>query len=167
MKEYEHKISGIFADSGSAMSAMETVNQQIPVDIKTFLVKPDDAQLDRKLEPEVEGVKDELVSETLTGAGAGAVLGGAAVGLLGASGVALVVASPAIAVLWGLGYGSMLGGIAGAAKSLRLTDGDHASMVKDALANNCHVVVVHAKDATQAERVESVLNAIAQDTHSS
>jgi hypothetical protein len=69
------------------------------------------------------------------------------------------MAAPVAGPLIMMGYGAMLGSVAGAVRGARPQEGELAALVKDTLKAGNHVVIIHAADDASRQKVEGVINA--------
>ena len=164
MKQYEYKISALFADADKARQALERLNIEFSGGVEAFIVAPGDNHVDRKLEPETGAVKREILSGIFKGTALGLVAGLVAAVGLDLAGVSFVEASPFLSLAWIAFYAATIGGVFGGIHGMRVSDSTHVADVKDELASCRHVVVAHADDRALASRVESLLNEQALST---
>ncbi|MGB7930812.1 MAG: hypothetical protein WCH04_01070, partial [Gammaproteobacteria bacterium] len=68
------------------------------------------------------------------------------------------VSAPVVGPLMLLGYGAMIGGTVGALRGLKLSENMLTGLVKDALKEDYHVVVIHAASEEGQQRVQDVIN---------
>ena len=164
-EHYPCKVAAVYPDSATAEAAVHELNITDLGDIEVVRLEPGAHQVELAIEPEREQTRDTVVNDTVTasvvGTAAGAVLTGAAA--LGAP--ALFVSAPVVGPLVVLGYGAMIGGTVGAIRGLKLRENMLSGLVKDALKEGYHVVIIHAASEQGQQRVQDVINTtMAEDT---
>lgn len=157
-ERYPYSVAAVYPDSAAADAAVHDLNIDNPGDVEVVRLEPGTNQVDLAIEQEREQTRDTVVNDTVTGSAvgtaAGAVLSGAA-----ALGVpALFVSAPVVGPLMLLGYGALIGGTVGAIRGLRLRENLLSGLVKDALKEGYHVVIIHAASEEDQQRVQDVIN---------
>lgn len=114
MTQYQHHVSGIFADSDDAESALDELIELGLTRENLHIFKPPTAPLTAREKDNNQVLKTVLV-DTALGTAVGTGIGAIAEVALVAANVSLFVASPLIAPLAMLGWGAFLGGTVGAA----------------------------------------------------
>ncbi len=124
MKQYPHKLAGIFPDSTSLAQAEKLFHDAGFSKEQVNPVQAGEAvrEQEKKIEPESTGVRKEFVRDIAMGTGVGGV-GGA----IGAAGIglglpALYVSAPVVAPLMVIGYAATVGGLAGAIRGLHVKE---------------------------------------------
>ncbi len=157
-EHYPHKITAVYQDAVTATKAVRKLEGSDLGDVKVLQLSPDADNVDQAIEPEREAVRDSLVNDTLAGGAAGTAAGAVVSGAAAIIAPSLFIAAPVAGPLIVLGYGAMLGGIAGAIRGVRPREGELAALVKDALNGGYHVVMVHAVDEEARQKAEAVIN---------
>jgi hypothetical protein len=161
---FDYKLAAIFRNADDADAAKKRFLDAGFQAEQLMTLAPNHPSPDSQIEPEADATRDELIKDTLVGTGVGGAAGGVAAAGIAAWAPALFVPAPIVGPLVALGYGAMIGGIGGAVTGLRLEKTKLASMIKDALKDGWHVLLVHVEDTTEFRRAESLLNeTLAQD----
>lgn len=155
---YPHKVAAIYPGAAEAKAAVTALTDAKIGDIEIVQLTPGTEDPDIGIEPEADATRDTAVRDTLAGAATGTVVGAAAAGATALVATSLFVSAPVVATLMALGYGTLLGGIAGAIRGLRLREGMLAGVIKDALKAGHHVVVVHVANDAIRDQVDDVLS---------
>jgi len=158
-EHYPHKVAAVYPGAAEAEAAVMALSAANIGDIEIVQLAPGTEDPDIGIEPETDATRDTVVKDTLAGAATGTVAGAAAAGATALFASSLFISAPVVAPLIALGYGTMIGGIAGAIRGLRLREDMLASVVKDALKAGYHVVVVHVENDAIRDQVDDVLNA--------
>ncbi|MCA1804858.1 MAG: hypothetical protein LC646_05850 [Xanthomonadaceae bacterium] len=155
LEHYPYKVAAIYADAVSADVAVSMLEHSGLGDARITRLAPGQTGVDSAIEPEPVGTRNTLTKDTLTGgiAGAGALVAGAVTALT----PALFVSAPVVAPLIILGYGSLIGGTAGAVYGVRIRELALAGLVKDALKAGYHVVLVHSANEQIRARAQAVI----------
>lgn len=160
------KLAGVVGSRGDAEGMAAQVEAAVglgPAQVR--VLGPQDAapsqrdQFDRALEPEGRRILGSLLRTHAAGAVAGALLGLLLYAVLYASGQAMVVASPALALIAVVGFATTFGLLAAGLLALRP---DHTALMlrlRDELRSNRWAVVVHPLDAQQFDRARQALQA--------
>lgn len=156
-EQYPYKLAAIYADAASANAAVGMLEHAGLGDARIIRLMPGQPGVDSAIEPESAGTRNSLTMDTLTGGIAGAGAGALMVGAVTALTPALFVSAPVVAPLIILGYGSLIGGTAGAVHGVRLRELALAGLVKDALKAGYHVVMVHCANERIRERAQAVI----------
>lgn len=159
MERYLHKLLRVYPDRRTADAACFTLQRAgFPRD-QIAALDPVDSHLDAKVEPQSREVERSIVRDLLAGG---------AVGLIG--GVALTAAlelympdlfaiywwlGPAAIVVYGVTFGSALGGLLG----LNLPEGWLAAIARDDVARGAHGLVFHARNMREFRRAQGLLDA--------
>jgi len=155
--EYPHKLAGVYPDQEKARAARdELLDTGLPRK-QLRLIAAGDPNTDEKIDPESTATRDEMVKDTSVGAGAGTVAGAASAAGAEFLLPSLFISAPVVGGLIALGYGAALGGVAGAIYGMRMQEGMFASIVKDAVDDGNHVLVVHAHSEEEKEKAEKVM----------
>jgi hypothetical protein len=157
LEQYPYKVAAIYADAASADAAVSMLEDSGLGDARTIRLRPGQSGVDSAIEPESAGTRDTLTKDTLTGGIAGAGAGTLVAGAVTALTPALFVSAPVVAPLVILGYGSLIGGTAGAVHGVRLRELALAGLVKDALKAGYHVVLVHSGSEQIRDRAQAVI----------
>lgn len=151
---YPYKVAAVYPDTETAVDAVNALDAAALGDVRVFRLAQDAADdLDLSVEPEPGETGETTGRDTAAGSGVGAVAAGAAA----IAKPALFLSAPVIGPLIVLGYGALIGGVAGAVHGLRLHEKRLADLVKDALQAGCHVVIVHAPDRETELRVRNAI----------
>ncbi|MCW8874734.1 MAG: hypothetical protein OQK27_03195 [Gammaproteobacteria bacterium] len=156
-EQYPYKVAAIYADAESADAAVGMLEHAGLGDARIVRLRPGQAGIDSAIEPESVGTRDTVTVDTLTGGIAGAGAGALVAGAVTALTPALFVSAPVVAPLIILGYGTLIGGTAGAVRGVRLRELALAGLVKDALKAGYQVVLVHSASEQIRDRAQAVI----------
>lgn len=175
MNEYSHHVSGFFANREEAMHVRTALAARgVPAQRLQLYDTDNPPPSPAPLEDSNAVLKDVLVDGTI-GTAVGAGLGGLAQVALVATNVSLFIASPLLAPLmllgWGATIGGLLGATAGAVKSSEagsaagadVKQGWLSDLVRDAIASDQTVLVVHAQSESEAALAREVIQASVGD----
>lgn len=159
MRQYPHKLAGIFPDTTSLAQAEQLFVEAGFNREQVNRIQSDEAlrEQERKIESESNGVRNEFIRDISVGTGVGGV-GGA----LGAAGIglglpALYVSAPVVAPLMVIGYAATIGGLAGAVHGLHVKEDVLTSVTEDALNNGYPVLMVHTSDKRETEKAHDLM----------
>jgi len=156
---YPHKVTAVYPDAATAAEAIASLKGFGPGDFEVQQLAPGDSDIDLAIEPEPEAARDTTARDTLAGGAAGTLAGGAVSGASAIIAPSLFMAAPVAGPLIMMGYGAMLGSVAGAIRGARPKQGELAALVKDALKAGNYVVIIHVADDEARQKVEGVINA--------
>jgi hypothetical protein len=151
------KVAALYPDDRTASAAMKALDKAALEDVRVIGLAPDATNIDQAIAPETEAIRDSVARDTAAGGAAGIPAGAATAGMAAAMAPALFVSAPVVSALIVLGYGAMIGGVAGAIRGLRLRESLLAGLVKDALKAGCYVLIVHAFSKAAQQRAEAVI----------
>jgi len=164
MRQYPHKLAGIFPDSTSLAQAEKLFVEAGFSREQVNRIQTGEAlrEQEQKIESESSGVRNEFIRDISVGTGVGGV-GGA----IGAAGIglglpALYVSAPVVAPLMVIGYAATIGGLAGAVRGLHVKEDVLTSMVEDALHNDYPVLMVHTGDKRETEMAHELMQSTMQ-----
>ncbi|MFP3873567.1 MAG: hypothetical protein ACLFQT_01440 [Thiohalophilus sp.] len=164
MRQYPHKLAGIFPDTTSLDRAEQLFREAgFPGDQVNRIHSGETLrEQEQKIESESGGVRNEFIRDISMGTGIGGV-GGA----LGAAGIglglpALYVSAPVVAPLMVIGYAATIGGLAGAVHGLHVKEDVLTSVVEDALHNGYPVLMVHTSDKSETEKAHELMQSTMQ-----
>lgn len=157
LEQYPYKVAAIYADVASATVAVSMLEHCGLGDARIIRLRPGQPGVDSAIEPESVGTRNTLTMDVLTGGIAGAGVGVLMAGAVTALTPALFVSAPVVAPLIILGYGSLIGGTAGAIHGVRLRELALAGLLKDALKAGYHVVLVHSASEQIRARAQAVI----------
>jgi len=160
MEEQSHIVSGIYTSRAEAESVRDRLVERGLPRTQMNVVEAAPATGNAKMADDNEALKDVLVDGTI-GAAVGTGIGALAEVALVAANVTLFVASPLIAPLAMLGWGAVLGGVAGAAlgaeKPEQKREGKLSDLVLDAIRSGHVVLVAHARTEEEATLVREIV----------
>jgi len=176
MNDYSHHVSGFFANREEAQSVFTTlIARGVPRE-RLQLYDTDTPTLAPAPQEDSNAVLKNVLVDGTIGTAVGAGLGGLAQVALVATNVSLFIASPLLAPLmmlgWGASIGGLLGATAGAVKSADAStaesgadvkEGWLSDLVRDAIASNQTVLVVHAQTEQEAAIAREVIRASVGD----
>jgi hypothetical protein len=148
----------VYPHNAAAEAAIHDLNIENLGDIEVVWLEPGSNQVDQAIEPEREQTRDTMVNDTVTGSVVGTAAGAVVTGAAALSAPALFVSAPVVAPLVVLGYGALIGGTVGAIRGIKLHGNIFSGLVKDALKEGYHVVVIHATSEEEQQRVQDVIN---------
>lgn len=167
-EHYDHKLAALFASASDAASAARWVKESIGLSNgQVRLLAPGDPAPGRVLEPEVAGIERTLIRSHLVMGACGGVAGLAAFAVLYLVGVPLVTASPMLAVVALLFFGTLAGLLIGGLISLRPDHDPYVHRVLSGLRAGRAAVVVHARSDDELEQAKTLLAARGGETVSS
>lgn len=159
MRQYPHKLAGIFPDTTSLTRAEQLFREAGFSQEQVQRIQPGDAlrEQEQKIESESSGVRNEFIRDISVGTGVGG-MGGA----IGAAGIglglpALYVSAPVVAPLMVIGYAATIGGLAGAVHGLHVKEDVLTAVVEDTLNNGYPVLMVHARDKREIEKAHELM----------
>lgn len=158
-EHYPHKVAAVYPGSIDADIAIEALEHSDLGDARIIRLVPGASDIDAGIEPELEGTKQTVARDALTGTVAGTTAGAVAAGAAASLVPTLFVSAPVVGPLIILGYGALIGGSAGAVHGLKIREMMLSGVVKDALKAGYHVVVVHAATERTLHRAERVIDA--------
>lgn len=156
MKKESHpyKVAAIYPGIDEAeATVMALVDSKID-GIDIVQLAPGTEETGLAIENETEATLDTITRDAGIGGIAGTAAGGAAV-LVASS---LFVSAPIVGPLIMLGYGTLIGGIVGAIRGLKIREGQLAGLVNDALDAGYYAVVVHAENEQGRNRAQDVID---------
>ncbi len=160
MKKESHpyKVAAIYPDLEEAEAiVMVLVDSKID-DIDIVQLAPGAKDTGLAIEQETEAIRDTVARDAGIGSIAGNAAGAAAGGTAALVASSLFISAPIVGPLVILGYGTLIGGIVGAIRGLRIREGQLAGLVKDALDAGYYAVVVHAADEQGRDRSQELIN---------
>lgn len=159
MRQYAHKLAGIFPDTQTLDESEQLFREAGFTGEQVNRIHAEEPVRDqeRKIEAESGGVRNEFIRDISVGTGVGGVAGA-----IGATGIglglpALYVSAPVVAPLMVLGYAATIGGLVGAVHGLHLKEDVLTSVVEDALHEGYPVLMIHAADKQQAEKAHELM----------
>ena len=157
-EHYPYKVAAVYPDSAAAEAAVHDLNIANLGDVEVVQLEPGTNQADQAIEPEGEQTRDTVVNDTVTGSAVGTAAGAVVTGAAALGTPALFISAPVVGPLMLLGYGAMIGGTVGAIRGLKLRENMLSGLVKDALKEGYHVVIIHAASEQEQQRVQDVIN---------
>ncbi len=165
MRRYAHKVVAIYPDTAAAEAALMALGDARLGDTEVVQLMPGATNIDRAIQPEPDTSRDTMKRETVTGGAAGTATGALIAGVTEVLAPALFVSAPVVGPLIVLGYGALIGGIAGAVRGLRLREDVLKGLVRNALKAGYPVVIIHAaSDEAQRKAKAVVGNTLAEQT---
>jgi hypothetical protein len=160
-----HKVAAIFPSADAASAAAARVRQALGLaDAQVQVLRPGEKAPGVKLEPESHGIYRTMMRAHAKLGVLGAVLGVAAFAVMYAMGIPMIVQSAVAAFLVLLFFGTVAGLFLGGLFTLRPDQDRYVHSVLAALAEGQSAVVVHAFDAEQRARAESLLQQEGEQT---
>ena len=157
-EHYPYKVAAVYPDSAAAEAAVHDLNIANLGDVEVVQLEPGTNQADKAIEPEGEQTRDTVVNDIVTGSAVGTAAGAVVTGAAALGTPALFISAPVVGPLMLLGYGAMIGGTVGAIRGLKLRENMLSGLVKDALKEGYHVVIIHAASEQEQQRVQDVIN---------
>lgn len=157
-ERYPYKIAAVYPDNAAAEAAVHDLNITGLGDVEVVRLEPGTNQADLAIEPEREQTRNTVVNDTVTGSVVGTAAGALLTGATALGAPALFVSAPVVGPLVMIGYGGMIGGTVGAIRGLKLHENMLSGLVKDALKEGYHVVIIHAATEEGQQRVQDVIN---------
>ena len=156
-ERYPHKVAAVYPDAATSESALLALDNAGLESVVVVRLDPGAGDIDVAIEPEREQTRNAVARDTVAGGAAGTAAGAVAAGAASVVAPTLFVSAPVVGPLIVLGYGAMIGGMAGAIRGLKLRENVLAGLVKDALQAGCHVVIVHAANEAAQQQVQAVI----------
>lgn len=162
-----HKVAAIYLDAESAEMAIAALHEA-GFDASAVLhLDSNSTDVQQAIEPEQTATRNHFIQDILVGSGIGTAIGAVGAGALAVVLPTLFVSAPVVGPLMVAGYGTTLGATAGAIKAFKVREGLLAGMVRDAIKQGFHVVLVHSADDETNARAEAIINStLAKDTAS-
>lgn len=167
MSEYRHHVSGFFAHTGHAESALVSLAARGLPRKRLHLLKAESTPQIAASHSRSNAVLKDVRVDGAIGTAVGTGLGALAEVALVAANVSLFIASPLIAPLVMLGWGASLGGFAGAAVGAgsmtettpSKTNGKFADLIGDAIAGGHVVLVAETRTVQETAIARDVIQA--------
>ncbi|RYZ70755.1 MAG: riboflavin biosynthesis protein RibA [Lysobacteraceae bacterium] len=160
-----HKVAAIFPSADAASAAAARVRQALGLaDAQVQVLRPGEKSAGVKLEPESHGIFRTMLRAHAKLGVLGAVLGMVAFAVMYAMGIPMIVQSAVAAFLVLLFFGAVAGLFLGGLFTLRPDQDRYVHSVLSALAQGQSAVVVHAFDAEQRARAETLLQQEGEQT---
>lgn len=163
MENKTHKVAGIFATLQDIQTARDLLiaRGMSPDQIK--LVVPEDKMVDKKIEPDGDGVAKEVVKDAVIGSVIGGGVGATGAAAMAVAGITIFAATPVLAPLALLGWGAMVGAFIGGGTGAGIQEDQFASMVKDVTNDGKFVLIVHTVTDNEFNLAQSVLTDLTQE----
>lgn len=159
------KVAAIFDSERTARSCARRLRDALRLrPSQVQVITHDDRHPGRKMEPEGGGIFRTIITAHAKLGVAGLLLGVAVFATLYASGLQMIHSSPGFAAALIIGYGGVLGLMAGGLVSLRPDHDPYIEKVREALAEGRSAVVVHAFNAGQRNAAREALDKAGGDT---
>lgn len=156
---FTSKVGAAFGNGKDARTAAESLSRRGIDAGQVRIVGPDDPAIERKLEPETDGIARTLVRSHVTLGVAGLVAGIAAAFVLIATGVDLFAANPLYAVLVLAFFGTTGGLILGGLITLRPEHDRLIVWATSSARRGRWLVLVHARDGDEQRAAREALQA--------
>jgi hypothetical protein len=151
-------VAAIYPDlEETEATVMALVDSNID-DIDIVQLAPGAKDSGLAIEQETEAIRDTVTRDAGIGSVAGTAAGAAAGGTTALVASSLFISAPIVGPLVMLGYGTLIGGIVGAIRGLRIREGQLAGLVNDALDAGYYAVVVHAVNEQGRDRAQEIIN---------
>lgn len=157
-EHFDTKLAAIFSEPASAGEAMHALQDTLALsDQQVFLILPDDPAADRKLEPEIHGIRRAMVRSHVTMGAAGLVAGVVAWLVLHFVDIPMITQSSWMSLMALLFFGGVAGLLVGGLLTLRPDHDRYVHAVKSALKKGRSAVVVHARSMEERGRAAAFL----------
>ncbi|MDT8387524.1 MAG: hypothetical protein RQ736_08425 [Thiogranum sp.] len=157
MRRYAHKVVAIYPDAATAEDALLALKHARLGDSEVVQLMPGATNIDRAVQPEPDTSRDTMKRQTVTGGAAGTATGALIAGATEVLAPALFVSAPVVGPLIVLGYGALIGGIAGAVRGLRLREDVLTGLVRNALKAGYPVIIIHAASDEVQHQAQAVI----------
>lgn len=159
MRKYQHKLAGIFPDSGAVKKSEQLFREQGFGDQQVKIIQSDDSlhAQHRKIESESGGVRDEFVRDIIIGVAAGGMVGVVAAVVIGLVLPGLYASAAVTAPLMVFVYAVTIGGVIGAIYSLHLREDVLTSTVEEALHEGYPVLMIHAVNRKEVKKAHKLM----------
>ncbi len=155
---FDTKLAAIFNEASLADEARQAVQDALALpDAQVCVIRPGDPAADRKLEPEIQGIKATMVRSHVTMGAAGLVAGVVAWLVLHFIDIPMITQSSWLSLGALLFFGGIGGLLVGGLISLRPDHDRYVHTVKAALRKGRSAVVVHARSAEERARAAALL----------
>ncbi|MHB0992453.1 MAG: hypothetical protein ACYC3O_05870 [Burkholderiales bacterium] len=163
MANKTHKVAGIFATLQDTQSAKNLLIERGITPAHINLIVPEDKMIDKKIEPDGDGVAKEVVKDAIIGGVIGGGVGAAGAAAMAAASITLFVASPVLGPLSLMGWGAMIGIIAGGGKGAGIREDQFADMVKDVTNDGKFILMVHTASENEFKVAHDTLAELTQE----
>ncbi len=163
MDNKSHKIVGIFTTLQDTHAARNFLIERGIAPAHINLITPDDTMIDKKIEPDGDGVAKEVVKDAIIGGAIGGGIGAAGAVAIAATSITLFVASPLIAPLALIGWGAMVGAVAGGGKGAGMREDRFADMIKGVTNVSKFVLIVHTTSDIEFKLAHDTLAELTQE----
>ena len=158
-EQSDHKIAGITQDQAAAEATVDRLREQLALSAAAVrLLKPEDDEVNRTLEPESRGIWKTLVRGHVWLAGVGAIIGLLVFLVMLLLEVRFVVDNPLAAGLALFAFCTVGGLLLGGALTLRPDHVPFLVAARAALRKGQAVVVVHAETMEQRRQARQILD---------
>lgn len=158
-----HKIAGIFATLQDTHAARNLLVERGITPEHINLIVPDDTMIDKKIEPDGDGVAREVVKDSIIGGVIGGGIGAAGAVAMTAASITLFVASPVLGPLTLMGWGAMVGAFAGGGKGAGIREDQFADMIRDVTNHDKFVLIVHTSSDNEFKVAHDTLADLTQE----
>ncbi|MHB1678510.1 MAG: hypothetical protein ACYCSS_13455 [Sulfuriferula sp.] len=162
MENNIHKVAGIFATEEDTHTARNLLLEHGMSPNHINIIVPDDKLIDKKIEPDGDGVAKTVVKDAFIGSAIGGGVGAAGAAAMAAASITLFVASPVLGPLALMGWGAMVGAFVGAGKGVGIEEDQFADMIKDVTNNGQYVLIVHTFTESEYTQAHDVLAELVQ-----
>lgn len=158
MDEFRYRLAGVYPDRAAAERAFEHLVNAGVAPEQVRCAWPHDRRVERKVEPQAGASVRQPLRNGLVGGGVGALLGAVAAGLIAGFQEALFAAHPYSGPLAVIGYGALIGLVAGALSGLGMRAGLLATEVADEVGRGSYALVVQARSSREARQLQRLLD---------
>lgn len=149
MKNYLHRVLGLYATRAAAEAARDLLAQRGLAPEKIKILETERDSLGQAVKADSDDVLKEMLRDGAIGTAVGTLAGAIGTAALAAANISLFIANPVLGTLAMLGWGASTGAIVGAVVGAENSKGDVSDLVKNALENG-HVALI-AHTATEEE----------------
>lgn len=163
MDNKTHKVAGIFATLADTQAARDRLVERGVTPEHINIIAPNDRMIDKKIEPDGDGVAREVVKDAIIGGVIGGGVGAAGAAAMAAASITLFVASPVLGPLSLMGWGAMIGIIAGGGKGAGIREDQFADMIKDVTNEGKFILIAHTESETELKIAHDTLEELTQE----
>lgn len=157
MNKNVHKVVGIFATLTEAHAARKALLNRGLEPSHMNLIVPDDQRIDKKIEPDSDGVVKEVVNDAFIGGAIGSGVGAVGAVAMAAASITLFAASPILAPLALMGFGAIVGANIGAGVAIGIKEDQFADMIRDVTNDGQYVLIVHTYSEGERNQAHDIL----------
>lgn len=158
MKNYLHRVLGLYATRAAAESARDLLAQRGLAPEKIKILETERDSLGRAVKADSDDVLKEMLRDGAIGTAVGTLAGAVGTVALAAANISLFIASPVLGTLSMLGWGASLGAIVGAVAGAENSKGDVSDLVKNALESGHVALIAHTDTEDETNYARQIIS---------